>query len=311
MDQIKKKFSDWISNRPVRELNHLKESPFYFNFLNRHRIFDSESNWDDRNIEKWIGEMPIVNRSDLETDLISKFLVLKKTEKLNPVWSSGTTGQPICVYRNWKDDLRFWNLLFNLGMIKITPQLSVLFLCSLSEGREYRSQEKFDFFKLDLVRLNSHKTDESRISSLEPDIISTSPSGLAWLLKNPGHLQRPTLKLIYSTALPYDRDLFEAIKKETNARLVHAYSTTETGPIGYYCLIANHYHVFSDIYLETVNESILVSKLFPSALPLLRYRTGDQGEIIKSDCLCGFHGTSLDSLQGRKAAFPDSADQAL
>ncbi len=298
---------DWIPYRPARDLIHLKESPFYFNLLQRHQIFDAENTWDDRNIKEWIGEMPILNRSYLGTELISKFLVVNKAEKLNPVWSSGTTGQAICVYRNWKDDLRFWNLLFNFGMVEVAPQLSVLFLCSLGEGREYRSQEKFDSFKLNLVRLNTHKTDESRISSLQPDIISTSPTGLAWLLKNPGHLQKPALKLIYSTALPIDRELFGAIKNKTKARLVHAYSTTETGPIGYYCPIANHYHVFSDIFLETVNGSVLVSKLFPSALPLLRYKTGDQGEIIKTNCLCGFQGTSLDSLRGRKTAFAGKA----
>jgi phenylacetate-CoA ligase len=60
------------------------------------------------------------------------------------------------------------------------------------------------------------------------------------------------------------------------------------------------YHTLEDMLVEEIDQKILVTKLFPSVFPLIRYETGDSGSLGESTCSCGFTGLSIFNLQGRK-----------
>lgn len=91
-----------------------------------------------------------------------------------------------------------------------------------------------------------------------------------------------------------------------------AYSTSETGPLGYQCRhqtgAVHHLHEDANV-LEVVDESgkpvppgtpgeLVVTPLTTSGMALLRYRLGDRGQLIAGACSCGSAARSI-KLLGR------------
>ncbi|WP_051858259.1 phenylacetate--CoA ligase family protein [Streptomyces cellulosae] len=92
-----------------------------------------------------------------------------------------------------------------------------------------------------------------------------------------------------------------------------AYSTTETGPIGYQCqrLSGNDHHVHEDaMVVEIVDEEtgrsvpdgeegeVLVTPLSDTGMALFRYAIGDRGRLSTQPCRCGSQAAVL-TLLGR------------
>ena len=87
------------------------------------------------------------------------------------------------------------------------------------------------------------------------------------------------------------------------APVVNYYATSETGPIAWECLaVPGCFHVLlPDVWVESVDGELVVTRLRASILPLLRYRTGDRGEVGRDDCRCGYGGATIRGLTGRRA----------
>jgi phenylacetate-CoA ligase len=91
-----------------------------------------------------------------------------------------------------------------------------------------------------------------------------------------------------------------------------AYSTSETGPIGYQCRHQTGavHHIHEDaIVLEVVDQSgrpvppgtpgeLVVTPLTTSGMALVRYRLGDRGQLLTDGCECGSDARSV-KLLGR------------
>ena len=81
-----------------------------------------------------------------------------------------------------------------------------------------------------------------------------------------------------------------------------AYTSQETGPLGYQCphLEADLYHVFDHVELR-INRAaeIIASVRYPDGQNLLNHSTGDTGALRNEQtCKCGFKGQNL-IFQGR------------
>lgn len=88
------------------------------------------------------------------------------------------------------------------------------------------------------------------------------------------------------------------------------YGLSEVGPIGSECRYQNGFHIYdTDIILEvkkkdgsiglTGKGTLLASSFRNKAMPLLRYYTGDTGEITNEVCACGKFGRRILDLSER------------
>ena len=106
-----------------------------------------------------------------------------------------------------------------------------------------------------------------------------------------------------------DRRLMERIFKGT---VVQHYGLTETGVIGWECSQKDGYHFREDRFLVEILRSddhgddlprnsgeIVVTDLKNKGFPLIRYRTGDLGEVEDSGCPCGSSSPKLKLYTGR------------
>ncbi|GLY52651.1 AMP-binding protein [Lentzea sp. NBRC 102530] len=109
-------------------------------------------------------------------------------------------------------------------------------------------------------------------------------------------------------------DAVHAVLPGLNVRSL-AYSTTETGPIGYQCtrLSGTTHHVHEDaVLVEVVDDEtgapvpagqageLVVTPLSDTGMALLRYRIGDRGYFSADQCECGSPARLL-TLLGRTA----------
>ncbi len=243
---------------------------------------------------------PILRRDDL---LRSATEMLVDPATAFPIYSSGTTGQPLRVYRNRDDNRRHWKLIRSGCGLQDQPMVHGFFLCSLPQSLKYQVQLNFSDFSINIERCNLwHHPDVCRERLQFAPLILGSPEGICWILKQK---IKPKASAFYSTALPLAASIRQRVQSG-NTRVFHTYSATETGAIAWQCAVeSSRYHVFQDIFVEVgPGAMVIVTKMFSTALPLLRYATGDRAVLMSGICPCGFQGTSLVGLQGRKKLNP-------
>lgn len=219
------------------------------------------------------------------------------------IQTSGSTGEPIAVLKDGYDQLHMWAVLrFWLSWLRIElpPQPRVVLACSLPGGIEYSVRlpllERAALHRISLQR----ETALHRWRKVAPDIVFTDPAGLHWMAAQE-RLPLPRLLLTSAQYLsPHERRRFgEALA----APIVNYYSLTEVGPVAWECCEGpGRFHVLlPDVWVESVQGEIVVTRLRPSVLPLLRYRTGDHGHVVPDACPCGYHGQTITGFSGRRA----------
>jgi phenylacetate-CoA ligase len=112
-----------------------------------------------------------------------------------------------------------------------------------------------------------------------------------------------------------------AIERHLAARVVNSYGATETGAIAGECA-AGSMHVYADhVFVEIFHGStpaprgefgdIVLTALCNPLMPLVRYRIGDRGRLLRDRCRCGMPQPVLADLQARSADEFQDAGGAL
>jgi phenylacetate-CoA ligase len=105
------------------------------------------------------------------------------------------------------------------------------------------------------------------------------------------------------------KSLKQQLEEKFSCPVIDWYSLNETGPIGYTCSENNGYHVIpDDLFIEILNPDgtpaqrgeVVVTGGRNPFLPLLRYRTGDWGELDFTPCVCGDNSPRIVNLEGRE-----------
>jgi phenylacetate-CoA ligase len=286
-------------------LNYLRDallrSPYYCRRLKRAGLGPS----DLRTLDD-LHFFPLLDRSTLK-DAWEEFPALGLSgvsdSEMVAVRSSGTTGEPVEVIRDGYDCLHMWAVLrFWLQWLGLAlpPTPSIVLLCSLPGGLEYTSRVPLlgegILRRISLVRPDPRE----RLYRARPQVLFSDPAGLHWLAG-----AAPALKprLLLTSAQYFAPSQRQDLEGAFAAPIINYYSTTETGPIAWECLTAaGRFHVLApDVWVESVEGELVVTRLRPSVLPLLRYRTGDRGAVVFTCCGCGFCGWSIEGFEGRRA----------
>lgn len=103
----------------------------------------------------------------------------------------------------------------------------------------------------------------------------------------------------------------ETIERAFGARVLDTYGIGEGMQVSAQCEERGLYHVHAlDVIVECVDDEgrpvpagqtghLLLTRLHPGPMPLIRYRVGDLGVMSASPCLCGRGFSTMESIQGR------------
>jgi phenylacetate-CoA ligase len=217
--------------------------------------------------------------------------------------SSGSTGQPVGVLKEDYDTVHMWAVLrfwVRWLRLRLPARPRVALVCTLPHGVEYETPLPA-LGGGTLVRISircPHPAE--RLRHFHPHVVFSDPAGLHWLADQS---QPPRPRLLLSSAMHLSPHLRRHVEGTLGAPVVNYYSTSETGPIAWECLeVPACFHVLlPDAWVEAVDGELVVTRLRASVLPLLRYRTGDRGDVRPDRCRCGYRGLSIRGLIGRRA----------
>ncbi|NMO16093.1 coenzyme synthetase [Pyxidicoccus fallax] len=250
-----------------------------------------------------LGHFPLLDRSTLARHWDAVPTLPAESDECVVVKSSGSTGDPVRVVRDRRDCLHMWAVLRFLvsraGAV-LPPRPRVVLLDALPGGLEYSVRLPI-FHDGALHRVSVLRGDaRERLCRVRPAVLFSDPEGLRWLAEQ---REVPTPRLVLTSAQHLPVGLRAALREKVPAPVLNYYATTETGPLAWECARGEgRFHVFApDVWLEPGLDEVVVTRLRPSVLPLLRYRPGDAGTVRRDACACGFHGWTLEGFGGRGA----------
>ncbi|TGL70695.1 phenylacetate--CoA ligase family protein [Leptospira jelokensis] len=278
------------------------------------------------NISDEYESIPLTNRDDLQTNItaiIPKDLDLSKMV-INP--TSGTTGKPILAPNHPKSIGCYVPLIeysvekFGVKPIHSPKSTFAIQLCYQEKTIEYATCHSLAG-GAKFAKINIHPNSWRKPSDLQNFLIESSPQ----ILTGDPYAFESAMKMgiqykpeaIQSTALELTPALRSKLSDYFQCPVINFYSLNETGPIAYSCPIHPEWmHILPhDLYVEVLSKDtgfpvpsgnmgeIVVTGGRNPYLPLLRYKTGDLGEIQFGPCLCGDHFPRLRLLSGRKSVY--------
>ena len=235
------------------------------------------------------------------------FTDLDGDPELHVATSSGSTGQALLCLRSGYDGVHMWAVLrfwIERLAVDLPRRPRLVLLDTLPGGLEYSVRAP----QLDggvLHRLSTLRPGPiERLRRARPAILSSDPAGLHWLLGPcAGGAAGLAPRLLLSSAQRLSSALRQAVATRFPAPLIDYYAVTEVGPIAWSCpLDGRRFHVLHpDVWVESEAGQILVTRLRDSPLALLRYATGDRGDVEDGTCSCGASGRSIVDFTGREA----------
>lgn len=280
------------------------------------------------------AEIPTMSREDLALRIADVVPDDAPLEEMLVYSTAGTTGHPLRVPQHRRGvgaylalierALARWGIALELGPGRVAAALlgaqreTVTYPCVLSGWRQS------GFAKLNLDPAGWPDPDAPRryLDDLAPELLTSDPLSLS-AFAGLGCSFRP--KAAISTAVAMSPALRRRLAAAIGAPVIDWYSLTETGPIAYLCPCSGEgepeaMHILPhDLYVEAVDTQgrpvpdggrgeITVTGGRNPFVPLLRYRTGDWGAILRAPCTCGDPAPRLVDLLGREPLLFRAAD---
>lgn len=264
--------------------------------------------------KRYRESIPAADRADLGPGQPKPFARFSR-HKLVQNSSSGSTGFPVVFYEDgttpawsWAHELRLKSW---YGLKPGTRDVRFLGVSADYRPDSAKVQmRKHLWHQLIVPGIDLNETVYEiilgKIREYRPQMLqgyTTSLTGLA------EHIQRtsadladvrPTLILAWAGPLYAHEEYL--LKQVFDCATSNIYGSREVGHVAGVCPAGSMHINQENYYVEaTADGELLVTPLFKSPMPFIRYRIGDMGEIVDANCECGRNHRVIGDLLGRKA----------
>jgi len=251
-----------------------------------------------------------------------------KKEKAFLVGTSGSSGQPVMMYKDMEyltiEALGGVRLLKTYGMSWRKTRITNIGDFSVPKTSDEECLKKgllknlSTFFSLDNYQ-NLYTGEEAKklleeMEKFQPELLIGYTSVLMGIstLKRKGMGEKVRPKYIISSGEVLDDYSRQYIQDAFNARVFNLYATTEGGTIAFECLNGG-FHINSDfVHVEILDDegeeieegefgNVVITRLYPGGTPIIRYTGLNDLASLKGEyCDCGMNTPLLKTLEGRK-----------
>lgn len=233
--------------------------------------------------------------------------------------TSGSTGHPVTVAKDRdalaRERAATWRAYGWAGLAVAAPQALLWGVPHTARGRLrarvidiLANRRRLPFFGIDEASLQRHLEEVQRF---RPHFLYGYVSAVAEFVRfltDRGERLPDSLRCIITTSELLDPATRALIEEGTGLRVFNEYGCGEVGSIAHECE-AGALHIMSDnlvleclpgdgVLPEGLGE-LVVTDLYNRAMPLLRYRLGDLGQISHRECACGRPYPILERIVGR------------
>jgi phenylacetate-CoA ligase len=122
------------------------------------------------------------------------------------------------------------------------------------------------------------------------------------------NISLPVIPVIFTSSEVLQDALRSRIETRLGARVCDIYGCTEFKEIAWQCANGTYHLNFESVYIEIVSNDdpdhagsgdVLVTSLINRAMPLIRYKIGDECKLEFASCGCGRDSLSLSRINGR------------
>lgn len=274
--------------------------------------------WRDLAVRADLAHFPLLSRAEVQrryADLLHRDLGGRVAAEGWLGTSSGSTGEPVRFFMDGTS-VHFYPLFarfvwerLRLGALPRPGSTGIVLLCTLPRSALFGAW--MPLFRGTRFR-KVHLAEPDALGTLErlaTPIVTGDPdslAGLAAAIESGAARVRP--RLVLSSAFALEPALRARIAAATGAAVVDVWSMAETGPLAWRCGMdaEDRFHVLdAAAAVESVDGELVVTNLRNRLFPLVRYRTGDLGEIEHVGgpaCVCGVRGPRIARFGGRIAA---------
>lgn len=252
-----------------------------------------------------IKKLPVITKKDLLLNS-KKIQNTEGYKKLFYTETSGSTGEPLCFYRNnewdagtrsamfrgyswhdvfpWEKNGYFWGYSFTpIKKIK-TKLLDIL-------------QNRFRLFSYDKNAIKTFAGKLKKAAYIEgySSMIYETAKAVNDLKIGPFEM-----KMVKGTSENIYPGYQNAVKEAFGKKMISEYGSAETGLIAFECKYGHMHIVMENVIVEAVDGDIVVTNLNSFSFPIIRYKLGDS--IILNDgttCACGMQHLIIDEVTGR------------
>ena len=184
----------------------------------------------------------------------------------------------------------------------------------ITKAKQFALRRK-DIF-VDFSNKENYELIINQLNNYNPKLVQGFPSfmySLATFAKN-NNVYCKKFQIFESTGeqlYSFQKDLIEEI---FGCKVFNRYGDAEFGIIAFECNKHCGLHICQDnVIVENLTNingenELIVTTLSNKAMPLIRYRTGDLGTIIKENCDCGNNFAKIDNIKGRVHDFIKISD---
>lgn len=285
-------------------------SPFYHRFYDQHGVHpDAIQSRDD------IKKLPRLDKDILRRTDPMEVVTVKPDSDWTIEVTSGSTGEPLRVYRTWRDLYCIKAKViraFQQTGFRFTHRQAVL----KSSTESLTGRHWFESFgilrKYWLSVTDSPEYNLQRLRFIEPQHVHGYPSGLlsiAELLHTRGEIL--PIPIICTGAEVLDQTTRWRIRDAFKAEIFDLYATRETGNVAWECKAHQGLHVNDDAFVvELIDENgeevadgeegeLVITYLDAFDFPFIRYRIGDRAVRKTGECSCSVQFSLLQNIIGR------------
>jgi phenylacetate-CoA ligase len=145
------------------------------------------------------------------------------------------------------------------------------------------------------------------IVRFRPTALYAYPSYLAELVDTARRMAQPLppIPLVYTSSEVLTEGLRARLEAALGGRICDVYGSTEFKEVAWQCPRGRYHVNFESVWVEPLPTDraapLVISTLANRAMPLLRFRIGDEAQGAKGPCACGRCSPGLHSIQGRQA----------
>lgn len=258
-------------------------------------------------LKNWkFEDLPILTKKDLSTKMAVTSEIFK--------WShtGGSSGNPFSYPLSKKAASALWpNLWRAFSVCGIKPCDHVMMIAgpSLFNNRSFK-RKIFDFinrftvvsaFDLndDVLQAAVEKIKKGKIKA----IYGYTSSVLVFLEYLAARREHLSLKGIFTTSETFIPKVRSLAKEYCNCEVIDIYGANDGGICAFECKAHQGYHIsFERTFLEIVDHKIILTDLYNTAFPFIRYEVGDMtsSEQVEMDsCECGCNLFRIQNIAGR------------
>jgi phenylacetate-CoA ligase len=271
-----------------------------------------------------VANLPPLTKDDLNREMDSLLSNRYRKDQLTESHTGGSSGTTLTFYRNQAttEIRRSQDLLFS-EQIQVYPgtkrawvwgaPLDVMQLHTLkSRVRNFLTERAIYFYSFDATESSIHLFLE-QLNAYRPDVIFAYPNMLAVMAQyaqDKGLSLRPIRKVVVTAESVHDwqRQLYHDV---FGAQTYERYGAREMGTVASEVPGHGGLHLFEPgYYLEVIDGTgrpvpegsmgeLVVTDLHNTAMPLIRYRTGDMVVLDSSPCNCGCTWRRIAKVGGR------------